>query len=335
VLGGVFICYRREDSGGFAGRIYDRLTGSLGRENVFFDVDSIAPGLDFVDTLSERVGRCDALIAVIGKTWLSSADADKKRRLDDPNDFVRIEIEAALNRGVRVIPVLVDGALLPKREDLPASIDKLTRRQGIEISHARFDSDVENLIRALSELEEEVRHKAPAGADRVTMPQDGGAGDYPEPKEQVPARPSGASAVASPVYGLLAPAPSSVSTSWRVALPVAGAIVAAAVIAPLLYARFDTGPVAHPWKPSFDCRLATFKVEMMICNNEKLSALDNELATMYTVVRKSMTGDDQKKLDNDESIWVVERNACSDFDCIKQMFDARISELRTIMKSRS
>ena len=73
----------------------------------------------------------------------------------------------------------------------------------------------------------------------------------------------------------------------------------------------------------------------MICNNETLSALDNELATMYNVVRKSMTGDDQKKLDNDESIWVVKRNACSDFDCITQMYDARISELQTIMKSKS
>ena len=73
---------------------------------------------------------------------------------------------------------------------------------------------------------------------------------------------------------------------------------------------------------------------MMICNNETLSALDNELATMYNVVRKSMTGDDQKKLDNDESIWVVKRNACSDFDCTTQMFDTRISELQTIMKSK-
>jgi uncharacterized protein YecT (DUF1311 family) len=338
VLGGVFICYRREDSGGFAGRIYDRLTSSLGRENVFFDVDSIAPGLDFVDALSERVGRCDALIAVIGKTWLSSADADKKRRLDDPNDFVRIEIEAALSRSVRVIPVLVDGAILPRREDLPPSIDKLTRRQGIEISHARFDSDVENLIRALSELEDEVRNRAPAGADSASHETIAKLPDG----ETIPAKTPGAiaSAIPSPtaggesIHGLLVSTPSSVSTPWRVALPIAGAIVVAAVIAPLLYAKFDSGPVAHPWKPSFDCRLATFKVETMICNNETLSALDNELATMYNVVRKSMTGDDQKKLDNDESIWVVKRNACSDFDCTKQMFDERISELQTIMKSK-
>ena len=139
MLGGVFISYRREDSGGFAGRIYDRLTNRLGRENVFFDVDAIPPGLDFVDVLSERVGKCDVLLAIIGKHWVSSADSQNGRRLDDPGDFVRIEIEAALKRNVPVIPVLVDGAAMPQAGDLPDSLKKLTRRQAIEISHSRFE----------------------------------------------------------------------------------------------------------------------------------------------------------------------------------------------------
>jgi TIR domain len=157
VPGGVFISYRREDSGGFAGRIYDRLTRSLGAENVFFDVDSIAPGVDFVDTLNDRLSRCDALVAVIGRSWLSLADASNHRRLDDPNDYVRLEIEAALQRGIRVIPVLVDGATLPKSGDLPPTLAKLTRRQAIEISLARFESDVERLVDAVSALEDELR----------------------------------------------------------------------------------------------------------------------------------------------------------------------------------
>jgi uncharacterized protein YecT (DUF1311 family) len=341
VLGGVFICYRREDSGGFAGRIYDRLTSSLGRENVFFDVDSIAPGLDFVDALSERVGRCDALIAVIGKTWLSSVDADKKRRLDDPNDFVRVEIEAALNRGVRVIPVLVDGAILPKREDLPASIDKLTRRQGIEISHARFDSDVENLIRALSELEDEVRNRAPAGTvgalqEIIAKPQDAQATDRPDRKGQVPAETPGptASAAASPVHGLLAPTVPSGAGPWRLAVPIAGAIAATAAIAALLYASFGSRQVEHSWRPSFDCRLAQFKSEFMSCDNEELSQLDNALAATYRLVRGTMTGDEQKRLDNEESVWVAERNTCSTVDCIKQKDDERISALKAAMSNK-
>ncbi len=160
--GGVFICYRREDSAGFARLIYDRLTTKLGRDNVFFDVDNTPVGVDFVDILSERVGKCDALIAVIGKTWVSSADIHSRRRLDDPNDFVRIEIEAALDRNTRVIPVLVDGAAMPRPEDLPDSLKKLARRHGIEISHTRFDSDVERLTRALSLLEEELRQREAA-----------------------------------------------------------------------------------------------------------------------------------------------------------------------------
>jgi hypothetical protein len=163
VLGGVFICYRREDSAGFARLIYDRLTNKLGRERVFFDVDNIAPGVDFVDILSERVAKCDALIAVIGRHWTSSVDIHNRRRLDDPDDFVRIEIEAALERKIRVIPVLVDGAIMPRSDDLPDRLKKLRRRQAIEISHNhRFDSDVEGLTRALSALDEELRQLEPA-----------------------------------------------------------------------------------------------------------------------------------------------------------------------------
>ncbi len=149
MLAGVFISYRREDSGGFAGRIY-RLTNRLGRKNVFFDVDAIPPGLDFVDVLSDRVGKCDALLAIIGKHWVSSADSQNGRRLDDPSDFVRIEIEAALKRNVPVIPVLVDRAAMPQAGDLPDSLKKLTRRQAIEISHSRFDSDADTQRRSLN-----------------------------------------------------------------------------------------------------------------------------------------------------------------------------------------
>jgi hypothetical protein len=151
--GGVFICYRREDAAGFAGRIYDRLKNGLGRESVFIDVDNIPAGRDFVEVLTERVGRCDALVALIGRNWLASADKNNRRRLDDPNDFVRIEIEAALERNVPVIPVLVDGAVMPQADDLPQPLKKLARRQGIEISHNRFDSDAERLTDALAQID--------------------------------------------------------------------------------------------------------------------------------------------------------------------------------------
>ena len=160
--GGVFISYRRDDSPGAAGRIYDRLANRLGREKVFFDIDSIGLGVDFVDVLWKSVGKCDALVVVIGKNWVSSAGKDNRRRLDESNDFVRIEIEAALERDIPVIPVLVDGADMPRTEDLPDGLKKLTRRNGIEISHTRFDFDVERLTHALSLIEDEIRQREEA-----------------------------------------------------------------------------------------------------------------------------------------------------------------------------
>ncbi len=191
--GGVFICYRREDAAGFAGRIYDRLKNGLGRENVFIDVDNIPAGRDFVEVLTERVGRCDALVAVIGRNWLASADKDNRRRLDDPNDFVRIEIEAALERNVPVIPVLVDGAVMPQADDLPQALKKFARRQGIEISHNRFDSDAERLTRVLSAIETEAVHgsesEAP-GAQQHDGGPSGPAGEGRQPAETTPTAPA-------------------------------------------------------------------------------------------------------------------------------------------------
>ena len=177
MIGGVFISYRREDSGGYAGRIFDRLTSRLGHDNVFFDVDAIAPGRDFVEVLSERVGKCDALLAIIGKHWVTSADGENRRRLDDPNDFVRIEIEAALKRNVPVIPVLVDGAAMPRADQLPDGLKALVRRQAIEISLTRFDSDADRLTGALAEIEEELPRAAEPASEstKVSVRADAGA----------------------------------------------------------------------------------------------------------------------------------------------------------------
>ena len=153
--GGVFICCRREETAFAARAIYDRVAQKVGRENVFLDVN-IDPGVDWFEALNERVAACDALVAVIGRNWVA-ADKDNRRRIDDPDDFVRIEIEAALKRGVRVIPVLVDGALMPKAGDLPETLRGFARRQNIEISHTRFETDIERLTRALTPILESFR----------------------------------------------------------------------------------------------------------------------------------------------------------------------------------
>jgi hypothetical protein len=146
---GVFISYRREDTAGYSGRIYDHFRDRFGEKNVFIDVDTIQPGEDFVQVIEEKVGACDALVAVIGKQWVSVLDEAGKRRLDDPHDFVRLEIAAALARNVRVIPVLVGGAHMPRLEELPEALAGLLRRNAIELSDTGFQQLLPRLIQAV------------------------------------------------------------------------------------------------------------------------------------------------------------------------------------------
>jgi hypothetical protein len=118
VSGQIFISYRHEDSAASAGRLYDRLSGHFPSSRIFIDVDSVDLGEGFAKTIEETVGSCDVLIAVSGKAWLTSCDQEGQRRLDNPEDFVRLEIATALKRGIRVIPVLVDDAWMPQSRDL-------------------------------------------------------------------------------------------------------------------------------------------------------------------------------------------------------------------------
>jgi TIR domain-containing protein len=132
--GRIFISYRREETAYPAGWLYDRLADRFGSDQVFKDVDSIQLGDDFVDVITRAVGACDVLLAVIGREWLTITDARGRRRLDNPNGFVRLEIEAALTRNVRVIPILVDGASMPDAAELPESLARLVRRQALELT---------------------------------------------------------------------------------------------------------------------------------------------------------------------------------------------------------
>jgi TIR domain len=150
--GGVFISYRREDSAGIAGRITDRLRKRLGQRSVFFDYDDVPAAREWREVLATRVGACNALVAIIGKRWNPPSDRPGERRLDDPDDTLRIEIETALQRGIPVIPVLIDGAALPKREELPESLKRLLDWQSLDVDETRFDYDVERLYSALHPL---------------------------------------------------------------------------------------------------------------------------------------------------------------------------------------
>jgi TIR domain-containing protein len=147
----VFINYRRDDSIGMAGRLHDRLAQTFGRGNLFMDVDNIPAGRDFEDYLNSQVAACDAMLAVIGPNWLTAKDENGQRRLDNPEDFVVIEIAAALARNIPVVPVLVDGARMPKAGELPDSLRPLVRRQAVEMRHAHFGKDAEALIARMGE----------------------------------------------------------------------------------------------------------------------------------------------------------------------------------------
>lgn len=172
----IFVNYRREDSAGHAGRLFDRLSsGFPGR--VFMDVDTLDPGVDFVDAIEQAVGSCEVLIVLIGHEWLSRKDAAGQRRLDDPGDFVRLEVATALERKIRVIPVLVQGASMPRAEQLPPDLAKLARRNAIELSDARWAYDVDRLISTIAEVLKGSEPCPPVAA-------------IPEQKELAPAAPA-------------------------------------------------------------------------------------------------------------------------------------------------
>jgi TIR domain len=147
--GRIFISYRRDETAYPAGWLYDRLAQHFGAGQIFKDVDSIELGDDFVQVITRAVGSCDVLLALIGDQWLTITDAQGRRRLDDPEDFVRLEIEAALTRNVRIIPILVDGARMPRADELPADLASLARRQALELSPSRFEYDTSRLLKIL------------------------------------------------------------------------------------------------------------------------------------------------------------------------------------------
>lgn len=148
----VFLSYRREETRHVAGRLADRLTDRLGPEQVFIDVDTIEPGADFAAAIAREVASCNVLIALIGPTWSTTTDQRGRRGLDDPEDLVVLEIRAALERGIHVIPVLVDGAVMPDRGDLPEGLQGLARRNAVRLDHDTFRSDVTILLNAVDRI---------------------------------------------------------------------------------------------------------------------------------------------------------------------------------------
>ena len=146
-MASIFISYRREDTGGHAGRLLDRLTSRFGDEPVFMDVQDIRPGRNFQTTIDETLASCDCVLVVMGPRWLTTV----RERATLPEDYVRYEIAAALKRDVPVIPVLVGGARMPSAAELPDDLRPLSLRHAIEVRDERFEDDVERLAEAIRE----------------------------------------------------------------------------------------------------------------------------------------------------------------------------------------
>jgi hypothetical protein len=159
----IFISYRREEAAGHAGRLSDRLIQHFGPDQIFQDIDSIPPGADFAGEIADAVASCQVLLALIGNRWLKIKDTEARRRLGNPDDYVRLEIEAALSRNIRVIPILIDGAKMPRADRLPSSLAGLARCQALELSpdRDRYDFDVGRLLKALDKPFQKLQKASP------------------------------------------------------------------------------------------------------------------------------------------------------------------------------
>jgi hypothetical protein len=232
----IFISYRRDDASGHAGRLYDDLTERFGEDRVFMDIDTIEPGVDFGDSIEQALDRCEVVLAVIGKSWVKISDSAGLRRLDNPDDYVRMELEASLARGIRVIPVRVQGAPMPSSTELPEGLARLARRQAVELSDHRWRYDVSVLVAAIER----------AAGEQAQQPQ-----PQPSPLDKAPEGGDG-----SPEHidaesrdGGLAVAPASAGGrhSYRPVLAVLGAAVAIGLVAVasvlIIQSRGDDGDV--------------------------------------------------------------------------------------------
>ena len=151
-MAGIFISYRHEDPGGYARRLYDRLSGRFGEGHVFRDIDTIEYGEDVSRSIEQAINSCDVVVAVIGTRWASIIDEPGSRRLDASDDWVRREIAMALRREVHVIPAIVEGAAMPRAADLPADLTRLADLRALEIRNERFEDDALQLIKTLEKV---------------------------------------------------------------------------------------------------------------------------------------------------------------------------------------
>jgi hypothetical protein len=307
VTGKIFISYRRDDDAGTTGRLSDELKKTFDADQLFLDVDSIEPGLDFVEVIEDRISKSDVLLAIIGEHWVDARDRDGKRRLDSPRDPVRLEIETAINQRKRVIPVLIGETRMPEAEVLPKSMSALAGRNAITIRNDRFRDDMANLTNKLRHIFGENGEAAPVGL--FTLP-DGRASSAP----QWPLR---GNALLGGIFVLL--------------LGLAGGAYFA--FKPV-HSPDAIRPAATSSQPGW-CQDANLsQAELRVCASPGLLALDKQLGDVYDGLKRKLSSDKAQVLSADEGKWLSgTRGPCAqDEACLYKAYQERIAYLENYAK---
>jgi hypothetical protein len=286
----IFISYRRDDTAGTAGRLHQYLEHALGKENLFIDVDDIPKGVNFRKALNDQLATCDIFLCVIGRNWLNDKDDEGRRRLDQAGDYVRVEIAEALKRNIRVIPVLVDGARLPKASELPDDIAQLTDRQCVELRNSHFKRDA-------AELADDIR---------------GIANDKPFLASRK-FRAAIVGAIVLLVVGIwifFASMPRTTPDHL------------------LAESSNDVRPIPPPvtptnQRPEFCSQNSISPSDKILCGDQQLSSLDSNMESLFAKLKPSLAKD---RRDHINALWTA-RQQCVDPNCIKQILSGEVDEL--------
>jgi TIR domain len=327
--GKIFISYRRRDDPGGAGRLFDALNEAFEPGRLFLDVDSIEPGQDFVEVIEDRVAQSAILLAVIGQHWVDVTDDRGNRRLDNAQDYVRIEIESALKQNTRVIPVLIGDAKMPAAEVLPESIRKLARHNAVMLRYERFHDDIANLVGALK--------RAMGDAPTPT----------PSPQPQAPpvavfaaaSLPAGASGTGFGTgTGTGSGTGKDFSRERTAFLACAVAFLALALAGAAYFQLDDHGPHNDSnstlEQPGW-CKDPNLKPEeLRVCATPGLLVLDKQLDDLFDGLLRRASSDQRQTLRADEGKWLREtRGPCGqDDDCLYKVYRERVAYLNSLPK---
>lgn len=293
-----FISYRRQDSAGYSRALYNELSQYFDAEQIFMDVDDIPLGTDFVQILNRNLQDCKVMLVIIGPQWLDIRNSKGERRLDDPDDFVRLEIARALDNNFSIIPVLVHGATMPAEQDLPDILKPLSRRQALELNNKYYQHGISDLVKAL----EQYLGKAKDHGKPTPLPKP----DTPK-RSFLPAL-TGLSAIA--LLGIIL-------YFWLQPTPDTGTSDQQAESANSQHNnQTDKQPASTA--AGFDCRQAGTDVENAICNDNKTRKTDLQLNQLFSKVSTRLPPSAREILAQRQKTWLKQRDSYIRQNCFTQ-----------------